>query len=117
MFTKQLNNGLIFETLIEGDGPEVKVGDFIAAHYEGSLLDGKIFDSSYQRGEPFVAQIGVGELIQGWDLAIPGVKQGSKIKLTVPPELAYGSMSLPGIPANSTLVFVLEIVQIMPQKT
>jgi len=113
MSTKTLENGIVIETLTEGTGQVVAVGDGIRAHYEGSLLDGTIFDSSYKRGEPFTAAIGVGQLIQGWDIAVPGMKEGGKVKLTIPAEYAYGDRNLPGIPAGSTLVFLLEVLEVL----
>lgn len=108
-----LPEGLIVQTLVEGSGREVKTGQVIKAHYQGSLENGETFDSSYERNQPFIAQIGVGNLIKGWDIAIPGVREGGKIKLTIPPDLAYGDRDLPGIPAGSTLIFELEVLEIM----
>jgi len=116
MTTQTLENGLIIETLVEGTGKIVEKGDGIKAHYEGSLLDGSVFDSSYKRGEPFTARIGVGQLIKGWDIAVPGMKEGGKVKLTIPAELAYGDMDIPGIPAGSTLVFLLEVLEVFKAK-
>jgi len=113
MSTQTLENGLIIETITEGSGAVVQKGDTIKAHYEGNLMDGTIFDSSYKRGEPFTARIGVGQLIQGWDIAVPGMKEGGKVKLTIPPELAYGDMDIPGIPAGSTLQFIMEVLEVL----
>lgn len=116
MADNELNqNQVLIEEITVGTGAEVKVGDYVLAHYSGTLLDGKKFDSSYDRGEPFFAQIGVGQLIKGWDMTIPGMKEGGKRKLTIPPTLAYGDMDLPGIPAGSTLVFEVEILEVVPQ--
>jgi FKBP-type peptidyl-prolyl cis-trans isomerase len=96
-----------------GTGEEVKSGDVVCIDYKGSLLDGKVFDESYKRGQPFVTQIGVGQVIPGWDYGIVGLKEGGKRKLTIPADLAYGSRATGTIPANSTLVFEVELVKII----
>lgn len=101
---------VLVETLSKGQGRTVQVGDFVLVHYEGSLLNGQVFGRSE---EPFVACVGVGQLISGWDMAIPGMTEGTVAKLTIPPSLAYGDLDLPGIPPNSTLVFKVEILQIL----
>ena len=116
-----LDNGLIIEEIEVGTGNEVKSGDTIKAHYTGTLENGDKFDSSKDRNERFEATIGVRQLIQGWDIGIPGVqeqgvpgmKEGGKRKLTIPADLAYGDANLPGIPAGSTLIFVIEDVEIV----
>lgn len=106
-------NKLKIEDIKIGKGREVEAGDFISIHYVGTLENGKKFDSSYDRGEPFETQIGVGYVIQGWDQGVPGMKVGGKRKLTIPSELGYGSREIPGvIPANSTLIFEVELVDI-----
>jgi FKBP-type peptidyl-prolyl cis-trans isomerase len=96
-----------------GEGQEVKSGDVVCIDYKGTLLDGKVFDESYKRGQPFVTQIGVGRVIPGWDLGIVGLKEGGKRKLTIPADLAYGSRDSNGIPANSTLIFEVELVKVI----
>lgn len=112
------HSGLEIVDIIEGSGEEVKKGDRIKAHYHGTfpLQEGesvaRVFDSSLDRG-PFEARIGVGELIRGWDLYIPGMRVGGKRKLVLPPDLAYGDMNIPGIPAGSTLVFEVEVLEIL----
>lgn len=96
-----------------GTGAEVKSGDTVVMHYSGTLENGKKFDSSYDRGQPFTTQIGVGQVIQGWDLGVPGMKVGGKRKLTIPADLAYGSQGAGGIiPPNATLIFDVELVDI-----
>lgn len=95
-----------------GDGREVKSGDNIVINYLGTLPDGTKFDSSYDRGEPFETQIGVGRVIKGWDLGVVGMKVGGKRKLTIPPDLGYGEQATGPIPANSTLIFEVELVGI-----
>ena len=93
-----------------GTGPAVQAGDTVVMHYNGTLLDGTKFDSSYDRKEPFTTQIGVGQVIEGWDEGVPGMKVGGKRKLTIPPQLAYGDKEVGTIPANSTLIFELELL-------
>lgn len=95
-----------------GDGAEVKSGDTVLIHYKGTLTDGTKFDSSYDRGEPFETQIGVGQVIKGWDLGVVGMKVGGKRKLTIPPHLAYGEQDMGTIPPNSTLIFEVELLEI-----
>ncbi len=95
-----------------GTGEEVKSGDMIVIHYNGTLTDGTKFDSSYDRGEPFETQIGVGQVIQGWDEGVVGMKVGGKRKLTIPPAMGYGERATGPIPANSTLIFEVELMDI-----
>lgn len=104
---------LIITDTIVGTGPEVKSGDTVTIHYRGTLEDGTEFDSSYGRGQPFSTVIGVGRVIQGWDQGIVGMKVGGKRTLTIPGNLAYGPMGIPGvIPPNATLVFETELVYV-----
>ncbi len=104
---------LKIEDLKIGTGSEVKSGDTISINYLGTLENGKKFDSSYDRGQPFETQIGVGQVIKGWDQGVIGMKVGGKRRLTIPPELGYGSQEIPNvIPANSTLIFEVELVGI-----
>jgi FKBP-type peptidyl-prolyl cis-trans isomerase len=101
------------EELAEGTGEAVKSGDTVVMHYRGTLEDGTQFDSSYDRGEPFSTQIGVGQVIQGWDEGVPGMKVGGKRKLTIPSSLGYGEQGAPPtIPPNATLIFEVELVGI-----
>ncbi len=95
-----------------GIGKEVASGDYVVIHYVGTLENGKKFDSSYDRGEPFETRIGVGEVIEGWDMGVVGMKVGGKRKLTIPPQLAYGDRDIGIIPPNSTLTFEVELVNI-----
>jgi FKBP-type peptidyl-prolyl cis-trans isomerase len=96
-----------------GTGDEVKSGDVVCIDYKGTLENGTEFDQSYKRGQPFVTQIGVGQVIPGWDLGIVGLKEGGKRKLTIPSDLAYGSRATGTIPANSTLIFEVELVKVI----
>lgn len=95
-----------------GTGKEVTSGDYITIHYLGTLEDGKKFDSSYDRGEPFKTRIGVGEVIEGWDMGVVGMKVGGKRKLIIPSQLAYGDREIGIISPNSTLIFEVELLEI-----
>ncbi len=101
---------LEIEDLVVGAGREAKTGDVVEVHYTGWLTDGKKFDSSVG-GEPFSFDLGAGQVIKGWDQGVAGMKVGGKRKLTIPPELGYGSRGFPGaIPPQSTLVFEVELL-------
>jgi FKBP-type peptidyl-prolyl cis-trans isomerase len=100
------------EDLKVGEGPEVLSGDYIVIHYIGTLPSGQKFDSSYDRGAPFHTRIGVGEVIDGWDMGVIGMKVGGRRKLVIPSKLAYGDQAVGDIPAGSTLIFEMELVGI-----
>lgn len=106
-------SNLKIEDIQVGTGKEVVSGDNIVIHYKGTLTDGTTFDSSYDRGEPFETQIGVGQVIKGWDEGVVGMKVGGKRKLTIPPEMGYGNRAVGPIPANSTLIFEVELVDVL----
>ena len=105
---------LEIEDIKIGTGPEAVPGDQVLVHYTGWLLDGIKFDSSLDRGQPFAFLLGGQQVIQGWDRGVRGMQVGGIRKLTIPPELAYGDRSVGGglIPAGSTLVFEIELLQI-----
>jgi FKBP-type peptidyl-prolyl cis-trans isomerase len=103
---------LKIEDLKIGTGSAAKSGDTIVINYLGTLQDGTKFDSSYDRGQPFETQIGVGQVIKGWDEGVIGMKVGGKRKLTIPPALGYGDQAAGSIPPNSTLIFEVELVGI-----
>ena len=105
-------SGLEYVTLKEGEGPVAKSGQNIVMHYTGTLADGSKFDSSRDRRKPFETRIGVSDVIKGWDEGVPGMKVGERRKLTIPPQLGYGAASQSKIPANSTLIFDVELLQI-----
>src|SRR5512132_2528660 len=89
-------NGLKYEDLVEGTGDAAKAGQMISVHYTGWLTDGKKFDSSNDRGQPFPLALGQGQVIKGWDEGVQGMKVGGKRKLTIPPQLGYGSRGAAG---------------------
>ncbi len=93
-----------------GTGVEAKKGDTISVHYLGQFMDGKKFDSSYDRHQPFDFVLGGGAVIRGWDLALVGMKVGGKRTLVVPADLAYGPSGYGPIPPSSTLKFTVELV-------
>lgn len=103
---------LKIEDMKVGTGQEVKSGDVVVMHYAGTFEDGSKFDNSYDRGQPFETQIGVGQVIQGWDQGVPGMKVGGKRKLTIPYQLAYGENGYGPIPPKATLIFEVELVAI-----
>lgn len=100
---------------VEGEGPELKKGDTILAHYKVTLKDGTKLDSSYDRKKPIPFTVGEGRMIKCWDVAFAGLKKGSKAEVVCPPSLAYGSRARPRVPANSVLLFTLEVVDILPK--
>lgn len=103
---------LQIEDIKIGDGQEVGGGDYIVIHYKGTLEDGHQFDSSYDRDQPFKTRIGVGQVIEGWDMGVIGMKVGGKRKLIIPSQLAYKDQEIGDIPPNSTLIFELELLAI-----
>ena len=99
------------EDMVVGTGAEAIKGKLVSVHYTGWLTDGKKFDSSKDRGQPFQFPLGRGHVIQGWDQGVEGMKVGGKRKLTIPSELGYGAQGAGGvIPANATLVFEVELL-------
>ena len=104
-------SGLVFEDLVVGTGNTAASGQKVSVHYTGWLTNGTKFDSSKDRGEPFVFPLGKGHVIRGWDEGVVGMKVGGKRKLTIPPQLGYGDRGAGGlIPPNATLVFDVELL-------
>lgn len=101
---------LVIEDIEKGEGRAAENGDRVAVHYTGWLLDGKKFDSSRDRNQEFVFQLGARQVIRGWDEGVKGMQVGGKRRLTIPPEYGYGDRDLGIIPPNSTLVFDVELV-------
>lgn len=107
-----LPSGLQYEVLAEGKGRKPKVTDKVQCHYHGTLIDGQVFDSSIQRGTPAV--FGVNQVIPGWVEALQLMPEGSRWKLYIPSDLAYGEQGVGGsIPANATLIFEVELIKIL----
>jgi len=110
--------GMKIEILKEGNGEATKTGDTVSVDYVGTFIEGnattgRIFDSSIERGQPFQFTLGQNSVIQGWELGVIGMKVGEKRKLTIPPELAYGSSGAGGvIPPNATLIFEIGLLSI-----
>jgi FKBP-type peptidyl-prolyl cis-trans isomerase FkpA len=111
---KTTASGLQIKILTEGTGKTPTAADVVKAHYKGALIDGKVFDSSYDRGQP--AEFPLGQVIKGWTEALTTMKVGTKAQLFIPSELAYGPTDRPGIPGNSVLVFDVELLDVMAPK-
>jgi len=103
---------LIKRDIVVGDGPAAKEGDTVQVQYQLTVWgnDGQVVDSSWQRGEPASFPLQKGGLIDGWIEGVPGMKAGGRRLLVVPPDKGYGPQAQPGMPANSTLVFVIDLV-------
>ena len=107
---KSTAEGIQYLIINQTEGPKPKVDDEVTVHYKGTLLNGKQFDSSYDRNEPL--KLSLGQVIQGWQIGIPLMSKGAKYKFFIPSRLAYGSQAKGEIPANSTLVFEVELIEI-----
>ncbi|WP_372975889.1 peptidylprolyl isomerase [Muriicola sp.] len=106
-------SGLRYKIIQKGNGKKPEKGQRVSVHYEGSLANGQIFDSSYKRKEPITFQLGVGQVIPGWDEGIGLLKVGDKARFVIPSHLAYGSAGAGGvIPPNATLIFDVELMEV-----
>jgi FKBP-type peptidyl-prolyl cis-trans isomerase FkpA len=106
-------SGLRYIEEAEGDGPEAQPGQHVSVHYTGWLTDGSSFDSSRSSGRPFDFDLGAGQVIQGWDLGVAGMRIGGKRKLIIPSDLGYGRSGYPPvIPQDATLIFDVELLAV-----
>lgn len=106
------DSGLQYEILVSGGGATPGPTDTVTTHYHGTFVDGRVFDSSVERGVP--ASFRVDRVIKGWTEALQMMKVGDKWKIVCPPDLAYGEQGRSGIPPNSTLVFEIELLGVQP---
>lgn len=110
---KSTASGLKYIDMVEGTGATPVTGKIVTVHYTGFLTDGKKFDSSVDRGQPFNFTIGVGQVIKGWDEGVATMKVGGKRKLVIPSQLGYGARGAGGaIPPNAELVFDVELISV-----
>ena len=111
---QKLENGLLIEDIVVGDGNEAKDHNKVVVNYTGTLENGSVFDSSLKPGrDPFTFTLGVGSVIKGWDQGVKGMKVGGKRKLVIPPELGYGDQGAGNvIPPNTTLYFEVELLEV-----
>ena len=106
-------SGLRYKMIQEGNGAKAQKGQTVSVHYEGSLLNGQVFDSSYKRKQPIDFQLGAGQVISGWDEGISLLKVGDKARFVIPSNLGYGSAGAGGvIPPNATLLFDVELMDV-----
>lgn len=103
---------MVINDIKVGTGAEVKDGDTVSVHYTGTLNDGQEFDSSKNRGIPFEFKVGAGQVIEGWEKGLVGMKVGGERSLVIPPEMGYGAQGIGPIPPNSTLLFTIELLDI-----
>jgi peptidylprolyl isomerase/FKBP-type peptidyl-prolyl cis-trans isomerase FkpA len=109
----QAGGKLVVDDVKVGTGAEAQTGDTVRVHYIGRLSNGQEFDNSNKRGEPFEFTLGEGDVIAGWDQGVVGMKVGGERILVVPPSLGYGARNVGPIPANATLIFAVELVEVL----
>ncbi len=107
-----LESGVKYKDEKEGTGEGAKAGDTLTVHYTGILTNGETFDSSKPRNQPFSFTLGAGDVIKGWDEGMVGMKSGGNRQLFIPPDSGYGSRAVGKIPANSPLIFEVELLKI-----
>jgi len=110
--TQAPQTGVVTQEIVIGDGSLAVAGDTITVHYVGTLLDGKVFDSSLDRNTPFSFTLGIGQVIRGWDEGFSGMRVGGKRLLIVAPDYGYGDQGVGAIPPNSTLIFEVELLNV-----
>jgi FKBP-type peptidyl-prolyl cis-trans isomerase len=103
---------LVVQDLVVGTGATAAAGDVVTVHYVGTLTSGTKFDSSYDRNQPYTFRLGAGQVIAGFDQGVTGMRVGGKRRLTIPPDLAYGSQGQGPIPPNATIVFEIDLLSI-----
>jgi FKBP-type peptidyl-prolyl cis-trans isomerase len=103
---------MIIDDVLIGSGPAVEEGDTVTVHYIGRLQTGQEFDNSYNRGEPFTFTVGQGRVIEGWEEGLKGMQVNGQRVLVIPPHMGYGVTQVGPIPANSTLLFTIELISI-----
>ena len=109
----QTDSGLRYKIIQKGSGAQAEKGKSVSVHYEGSLDNGQVFDSSYRRKDPITFTLGIGQVIQGWDEGIALLKEGDKARFVIPSYLGYGERGAGGvIPPNATLVFDVELIKV-----
>jgi len=106
-------SGVQIVDITEGTGEEARAGDTLSVHYVGMLTDGKVFDSSLDRGTPIVFVLGRGEVIRGWDEGLLGLKEGGRRRLIIAPDYGYGAQGAGPIPPNAVLIFEVELVDVV----
>lgn len=106
------SNRMVIDDIKEGEGKAVQKGDTVSVHYAGRLQDGTEFDNSKKRGAPLDFKVGGGQVIQGWEEGLVGMRVGGERVLVIPPEMAYGDQGIGPIPGGATLIFSLELVAI-----
>lgn len=110
--------GVETNDVVVGEGPVAELGDTLTVHYVGALTDGRVFDSSIDRNTPFSFTLGAGQVIRGWEEGLVGMRVGGTRVLVITPEYGYGEQSVGSIPANSTLIFEVELLEVeKPQPT
>lgn len=105
-------SGVAVEDLLAGEGQEAAAGDKVTVHYVGALPTGKVFDSSLDRNQAFTFTLGAGEVIRGWDEGLKGMKVGGIRRMFIAPDYGYGAQAIGAIPANSTLIFEVQLVAV-----
>lgn len=103
---------LVVQDVVVGEGPRIEKGSRVEVHYIGMLKDGKTFKNTYESGEPYRFTVGMGDVIEGWDQGLMGMREGGERILVVPAKLGYGSRTLDGVPPNSTLLFSIELISV-----